>query len=225
MRVRPIFAYWCACAQTHVEYSMCGGCESAEVGGTPQRRSPFTGLDDGPYLPGKGPHRAGEFAGLLPYPDRDHFGDPCIHCGVAHDDVPSGPCAGDPKKARPIAWCSMGVRWDGVEHYRIRMSSGEVVDRWEHVAFHLPYYHFGHSDALTSPLCYDEGDRAGVSTPSDLDKGLQRARRRDRAVATGEQRADARQSRPRRTDIRGDAARRSEQDRQGAVLVQEHVIR
>lgn len=21
-----------------------------------------------------------------------HRGDPCVHCGVAHDDVPSGPC-------------------------------------------------------------------------------------------------------------------------------------
>ncbi len=24
--------------------------------------------------------------------DKYHFGDPCIHCGVAHDDVPPGPC-------------------------------------------------------------------------------------------------------------------------------------
>ena len=21
-----------------------------------------------------------------------HFGDPCVHCGIAHDDVPVGPC-------------------------------------------------------------------------------------------------------------------------------------
>ena len=24
-----------------------------------------------------------------------HYGDPCIHCGVAHDDVPPGPCMGN----------------------------------------------------------------------------------------------------------------------------------
>lgn len=23
-----------------------------------------------------------------------HYGDPCVHCGIPHDDVPVGPCAG-----------------------------------------------------------------------------------------------------------------------------------
>ena len=25
-----------------------------------------------------------------------HFGDPCVHCGQAHDDVAPGPCPGRP---------------------------------------------------------------------------------------------------------------------------------
>jgi hypothetical protein len=29
-----------------------------------------------------------------------HFGDPCIYCGIPHDDVPPGPCRGDRTKKR-----------------------------------------------------------------------------------------------------------------------------
>jgi hypothetical protein len=68
-----------------------------------------------------------------------HFGDPCIHCGISHDDVQSGPCIGDASKAVPIAYCSLGVRWDGVEHFIIGYSDGRVEDRWEHVSFGLPF--------------------------------------------------------------------------------------
>ncbi len=68
-----------------------------------------------------------------------HFGDPCIHCGLAHDAVESGPCAGDKSKAIPVAWCSLGVRWDHVEHYKILMSTGEIEHRWEHIEMHLPF--------------------------------------------------------------------------------------
>jgi len=27
-------------------------------------------------------------------PGPRHFGDPCVHCGIPHDDVPVGPCQG-----------------------------------------------------------------------------------------------------------------------------------
>lgn len=27
-------------------------------------------------------------------PEARHFGDPCIHCGTPHDEVPVGPCHG-----------------------------------------------------------------------------------------------------------------------------------
>jgi hypothetical protein len=27
-------------------------------------------------------------------PQANHFGDPCIRCGIPHDEVPTGPCAG-----------------------------------------------------------------------------------------------------------------------------------
>ena len=62
-----------------------------------------------------------------------HYGDPCIHCATPHDNVPVGPCRGDPSKAVPIAYCSLGVRWDKVEHLRVRMSDGRVEDIWEHI--------------------------------------------------------------------------------------------
>jgi hypothetical protein len=68
-----------------------------------------------------------------------HFGDPCVHCGIAHDDVPSGPCEGDSSKAVPMAYRRLGVRWDHVERFLIQMSSGEFIDRYEHVEMGLPF--------------------------------------------------------------------------------------
>jgi hypothetical protein len=68
-----------------------------------------------------------------------HYGDPCIHCGIGHDDVPPGPCQGDKAKAVPIAWRELSIRWDKVAHYLIRMSTGEVTHRWEHIEMSLPY--------------------------------------------------------------------------------------
>lgn len=62
-----------------------------------------------------------------------HFGDPCIHCGTPHDAVDPGPCRGDPDKAKPIAFRSLGARWDKVEHLLIRMSDGRVEQVWEHI--------------------------------------------------------------------------------------------
>ena len=85
-----------------------------------------------------------------------HFGDPCRHCGTPHDEIQPGPCEGDPARATPIAYCSLGVRWDGVERYRVRFSDGRIEERCEHISAHAPYYHFGYSDALISPPHYDE---------------------------------------------------------------------
>ena len=85
-----------------------------------------------------------------------HFGDPCIHCGVAHNDFEPGACKGDPAKAKPIRYCLLGVRWDGIEHYRIGFSDGRIEERHAHVSFHAPYYHFGYSDDLIQPPRYDE---------------------------------------------------------------------
>lgn len=88
-----------------------------------------------------------------------HFGDPCIHCGVAHDDVAPGPCTGDAAKAIPIAYRSLGVRPDGVEHFLYRLSTGEVRQQYSHISEHAPYYHFGRSDELISPPRYDANIR------------------------------------------------------------------
>jgi hypothetical protein len=85
-----------------------------------------------------------------------HFGDPCIHCGTPHDNVPVGPCQGNPKKAKPIAYRSLSVRWDKVEHFRIRWSDGRVTESWNHISESAPYFHFGHSDRLVQPPRYDE---------------------------------------------------------------------
>jgi hypothetical protein len=84
-----------------------------------------------------------------------HFRDPCIHCGVAMEDVAVGACPGDPKKAIPLAYASLDVRWDGVEHFRIRFSDGRIEELHRHVTEHAPYWHFGHSDELTQPPRYD----------------------------------------------------------------------
>ncbi len=85
-----------------------------------------------------------------------HYGDPCIHCGVPHDEVLIGACDGDDSKSIPIGYKSLGVRWDGVEHYKIVMSNGTVVERWEHISMHSPYYHFGYKKSLTHPPKYME---------------------------------------------------------------------
>ena len=68
-----------------------------------------------------------------------HYRSPCVHCGTLMENVAPGPCPGDPAKAVPMAWCGLGVRWDGVEHFRIQYSDDRIVDRWEHVSERLPY--------------------------------------------------------------------------------------
>ena len=60
-----------------------------------------------------------------------HYGDPCIHCGIPHDDVPVGPCTGDSRKAIPLACRFIGTRWDGVRHFYVRFSDGRVEDVWQ----------------------------------------------------------------------------------------------
>lgn len=84
-----------------------------------------------------------------------HFGDPCIHCGTPHDEVEIGPCKGDPAKAIVIGWASLGVRWDGVEHFRFRTSDNRVHELHQHISSHAPYYHFGRRKELTNPPPYD----------------------------------------------------------------------
>lgn len=84
-----------------------------------------------------------------------HFGDPCRHCGTPLDDVAVGPCPGDASKAIPIAYRSLGVRWDGVEHFLIRMSTGEVRERHCHVSENAPYRGFSMLGDIRQPPRYD----------------------------------------------------------------------
>lgn len=85
---------------------------------------------------------------------KTHYGDPCIHCGTPHDVVSVGPCTGE-GKAVPVAYRLLENRYDGVQHYRIQFSDGHIEERHAHVSYHLPYYHFGHSDELRQPPRYD----------------------------------------------------------------------
>lgn len=94
-----------------------------------------------------------------------HFGDPCLHCDTPHDDVAPGDCQGEAterigelKKAIPVAWRSLGIRWDNVEHYRILFSDGSVHERWSHIDMRMPFSNFGYEDYFPHPgmVRYDE---------------------------------------------------------------------
>jgi len=85
-----------------------------------------------------------------------HFEDPCVHCGIAHDDVLPGNCTGDPAKAVPMAYRSMGVRWDHIEHFLVKYSDGHVEHIWSHISELAASYHFGRYDELHHPPRYDE---------------------------------------------------------------------
>jgi hypothetical protein len=84
-----------------------------------------------------------------------HLGDPCIHCAAAHDEFEVGPCKGDLSKAIVTDWCSLGVRPDGVEHFRYRLSDNSVHDTHRHVSEHAPYWHFGRAAEFGNPPRYD----------------------------------------------------------------------
>ncbi len=86
-----------------------------------------------------------------------HYGDPCVHCGTPHDDVPPGPCLGDPAKAEPITYRSLGVRWDGIERFFVQMSDGRIEERHYHIAEWAAYHNFGSRIAhQPGALRYDE---------------------------------------------------------------------
>lgn len=84
-----------------------------------------------------------------------HFQSPCIHCGLAMEQFDVGPCKGDVSNAIPISYASFGVRWDGVEGYRVRYSDNSVHDLHRHVSERAPYYHFGKSADLIQPPRYE----------------------------------------------------------------------
>lgn len=94
---------------------------------------------------------------------RTHYGDPCIHCKAPHDEVASGPCSGDPRLAVVISYAALGVRPDGVERYRYRLSTNEVHEVYAHVSQHAPYYHFGRSAELIQPPRYNASLRQAAT--------------------------------------------------------------
>lgn len=72
-----------------------------------------------------------------------HFRDPCIHCGIGHDDVPPGPCLGDPKKAVVVAYCVDRQAWQnpgsGADTVLCAMSDGSILTEARHPAEHWPW--------------------------------------------------------------------------------------
>jgi hypothetical protein len=80
-----------------------------------------------------------------------HFGDPCIHCGIPHDEVPVGHCVGDPSKAIPIAFKYKEIRpRAAVRHITVLMSTGEKRDTYYIQGYEEPPYSKGlrHDDTL-----------------------------------------------------------------------------
>lgn len=85
-----------------------------------------------------------------------HFRDPCIHCSQAMEDVAVGACLGDVSKAIPIAYRSLGVRWDGYEHFLIRWSTNQVTEKWCHASEQAPYRGFNVLGDIQQPPRYDK---------------------------------------------------------------------
>lgn len=75
--------------------------------------------------------------------DMAHFGDPCIHCGAAHDDFPAGPCKGDPAKARIIRYGVIRQAWQnpgtGCVDIVVLMSTGQTRRESYHPSYHWTY--------------------------------------------------------------------------------------
>lgn len=71
-----------------------------------------------------------------------HFGDPCIHCGVPHDDVEVGACSGDRNKGAPIVYCILRQGWEnngGASTVLNKMSTGEYMVEGRHT-YEMEYY-------------------------------------------------------------------------------------
>lgn len=84
-----------------------------------------------------------------------HFRDPCIHCNLTMEAFEVGACKGDPEKAVAIAYRSLGARWDGYEHFLVRLSTNEVVERWCHSSEQAPYRGFKMLGDIQQPPRYD----------------------------------------------------------------------
>lgn len=60
-----------------------------------------------------------------------HYGDPCIHCEIPHDDVPKGKCTGDEKKAVITHyWVKKQAHEqnNGADLVRAKLSTGVIIE-------------------------------------------------------------------------------------------------
>ena len=48
-----------------------------------------------------------------------HFGDPCVNCGIAHDDIEVGPCSGKPAMIKAKPWSGKDLK--GTWHITIKI--------------------------------------------------------------------------------------------------------
>jgi hypothetical protein len=74
---------------------------------------------------------------------RTHFGDPCIHCAIAHDDVAPGPCLGDPTKAIVLAYRVTRQAWQNpvtqCDTIACLMSTSSIVEMARYPSEHWPH--------------------------------------------------------------------------------------
>ena len=54
-----------------------------------------------------------------------------------------------------VAYKSLGVRWDGIEHFLLRHADGSVTERYGHISYHLPYRGFSMLGDYQQPPTYD----------------------------------------------------------------------
>lgn len=71
--------------------------------------------------------------------DMYHFGDPCIHCGIAHDEVPKGNCNGDKEKAVVVKYWIKKFAYEqnnGADLVRAKLSTGQIIEEGQFPQLH-----------------------------------------------------------------------------------------
>lgn len=101
-----------------------------------------------------------------------HFGDPCIHCGIPHDDVPIGPCQGDREKARILAYCVWRQAYEnpgsGCDTILCKMTDGSI--REEHWRPEYWWWDFDNFKAATVLAPHEFKQRFIPPTPAHKER-------------------------------------------------------
>jgi len=71
------------------------------------------------------------------------------------EDFAVGACAGDKSKAIAIGYRKLGTRWDGYDHFLVRLSTNEIVERWCHTSMLASYRGFKMLGDIQQPPRYE----------------------------------------------------------------------